>query len=64
MMAKDNMLGGQAGVAESALKGRKSRLDDAIEQSEKGTAPPPKQEKPKEKEKAPESSRPPMSKKW
>jgi Sec-independent protein translocase protein TatA len=62
MMAKDKeqVEGGQLGIAKRALEGRKSRLDEAIEQSEKGAAPTPQKEKPKEKE----STRPPMSKKW
>lgn len=71
MMAKDKeqVEGGQLGIAKRALEDRKSRLDDALGRMERGEpASEPKQEKSKEKEKekekAPESSRPPMSKKW
>jgi hypothetical protein len=64
MMAKDkkeNVEGGQLGIAKRALEDRKSKQDTALERMERGEpADSPKQEKPKEKE----STRPPMSRKW
>ncbi len=56
-MATRKFFGGQAGIAEDALKSRQDKLNQA-EREATGEAPPPK----KEEEKA--SPRPPMSKKW
>lgn len=52
------VFGGQTGEAEKALKGRKSRLDQAEEDANSTT---PKEDTKKEEKPAP---RPPMSKKW
>lgn len=61
-MATNGFFGGLLGKAESDLKGRKSKLDQAEEDATKGSStPPPQKDTPKEDKPAP---RPPMSKKW
>lgn len=52
--------GGQLGVAEKAIKGRKNRLDEEEAKATNASH----EESPKEDKKEKPAARPPMSKKW
>jgi len=63
MMPGKKIFGGQAGVAEDALRGRQEQIDRKIREAEGGTEPP-KESPNRQPDNSDGAQRPPPSKKW